>query len=103
LYDVVGFEIVEDYTLRVTFDDGSEQVINLEPILYGNIYGPLRDLAMFNQVRLDPEAKTLTWPNGADFDPETLRNWPNYKDAWIEWAQNIASKTRDGKQESVHH
>ena len=86
LYDVVDFKIVGDYTLQVKFDDGSEQVINLEPILYGNIYGPLRNLATFNQVKLDPELKTLVWPNGADFDPETLRNWPIYRDTWIEWA-----------------
>jgi hypothetical protein len=91
LYDVVDFEIVGAYTLRVVFDDGSERVIDLEPILYGNIYGPLRNLEVFKQVRLDPEAKTLVWPNGADFDPETLRNWPEYRAAWIEWARNKAS------------
>jgi hypothetical protein len=90
LYDVVDYQIVGDYTIRVVFDDGSEQVINLEPILYGNIYGPLRDLATFNQVRLDPDAKTLVWPNGADFDPETLHNWDQYKDSWIKWARDKA-------------
>ena len=40
------------------------------------MWGPLRDLAQFNQVSIDPIARTLAWPNGADFDPETLRNWP---------------------------
>jgi hypothetical protein len=91
LYDVVDFEIVGEYTLRVVFDNGSEQVINLEPILYGNIYGPLRDLRVFNQVKLDTEAKTLVWPNGADFDPETLHNWPEYREAWTEWARGKAA------------
>jgi hypothetical protein len=87
LYKVTEFEIVASYTLYVTFDDGTTQTINLEPILYGPIYGPLRNLEVFNQVRLDEEVFTLVWPNDADFDPETLRNWPDYKDAWIQRAK----------------
>jgi len=35
----------------------------------------LRDLALFNQVRIDPEVHTLVWPSGADFDPATLHDW----------------------------
>jgi hypothetical protein len=90
LYRVTAFQIVGPYTLWITFDDGTEQTICFEPILYGELYGPLRDLALFNQVRLDPEVHTLIWPNDADFDPETLRNWPEYKAAWIEMAQRWA-------------
>jgi len=78
LYKVVRFEIVDDFVLRVTFDDDTAQVIDFEPVLYGQMWGPLRDLALFNQVQIDPVAHTLTWPNGADFDAETLRNWPEY-------------------------
>lgn len=88
---VKDFEIVGDYTLRVQFDDGSEQVLNFEPVLYGEMWGPLRDLSLFNKVCLDPIAHTLSWTNGADFDPETLRNWHLYKDELAaraqEWAQ----------------
>lgn len=87
LYRVTSFRILGPYTLYITFDDGSAQTINFEPILHGQIYGPLRDLALFNQVRLDEEFDTLVWPNDADFDPETLRNWPRYQDAWIKAAQ----------------
>ena len=75
LVNVVNFEIVGPYTLRVTFDDGQERTIDFEPVLYGHYYGPLRKLAFFNQVRLDPEVHTLVWPNEADFDPATLYNW----------------------------
>ena len=78
IYRVQTFEIVSTYVLRVRFDDGTEQVINFQPVLAGELYGPLRDLSLFNQVRIDPEVHTLVWPNGADFDPATLHDWPQY-------------------------
>jgi hypothetical protein len=81
---VVSFEIVGAHTLRIAFDDGTTQTVNFAPMLAGEIYAPLRDLAIFNQVRIDPEIHTLVWPNGADFDPATLRDWPDYVDALTE-------------------
>src|SRR5438093_481429 len=78
IYRVRSFRIVGPYTLRVQFDDDSEQVINFEPILAGPRYRPLRDVALFNEVRLDAEVHTLVWPNGADFDPATLHDWPQH-------------------------
>jgi len=72
---VTDFAIVGPYTLRITFDDGTEQTINFEPVLHGYYYTPLRDLDFFRQVRLDAEVATLVWPNDADFDPATLYNW----------------------------
>ncbi len=72
---VTDFAILRPYTLRVIFDDGTAQTINFEPVLAGHYFGPLRDPALFSQVRLDPEIHTLVWPNGADFDPATLYNW----------------------------
>ena len=64
------------YRLRVTFDDGAERDIDLEPVLEGELYRPLRDPAVFVQVQVDPEVHTLVWPNGADFDPAILHDWP---------------------------
>ena len=87
LYDVTDFEIVATYTLRVNFDDGTVQIIDFEPVLHGELYGPLRDLQLFNQVRLDPEVATLVWPNGADFDPYMLHEWPRLVDHLIKQSQ----------------
>ena len=81
IYRVKSFQIVGAYTLRVHFDDQTEQVINFEPVLAGELYGPLRDLALFNQVQIDPEVQTLVWPNGADYDPATLHDWPEQAEA----------------------
>ena len=88
IYRVCSFEIVAAYTLLVRFDDGTEQVIDFEPILAGELYGPLRDVNVFDRVRIDPEVHTLVWPNGADFDPATLHDWPANEPAFRELAQS---------------
>jgi hypothetical protein len=76
IHRVARFEKVAPFTLRVEFDDGSAQVIDFRPVLRGDLYGPLQDPSVFDLVQLDPEAHTLVWPNGADFDPAMLHNWP---------------------------
>ena len=90
IYRVVNFEIIAPYTLRVAFDDGTTQTIDFRPVLVGEIYGTLRDERLFNQVEIDPEVRTLVWPNGADFDPATLHDWPSYAGALKRMAQQWA-------------
>ena len=87
IYRVESFEIISPYTLKVRFDDNSEQVIDFEPVLSGELFGPLRDLNLFNQVKIDTEVHTLMWPNGGDFDPATLHDWPELID-------NLAARAR---------
>lgn len=87
IHRVESFDIVGAHTLRVRFEDGTEQVIDFRPILAGEMYGPLRDLSLFEQVRIDPEVRTLVWPNGADFDPATLHDWPQRIDVLKEMAR----------------
>jgi len=87
IYRVTDFTIVGPYALQVGFDDQSNQRIDFRPILAGELYGPLRELEVFNQVTLDPEVHTLVWPNGADFDPSTLHDWPQLESALIERAK----------------
>jgi len=81
IHHVRAFQVTAPHTLLVEFDDGSAQTINFLPVLAGALYGPLRDLALFNRVEIDPEVHTLVWPNGADFDPATLHDWPQYAEA----------------------
>ena len=76
IYRILQFRIVGPYTIWVAFDDATEQTVDFQDILAGELFGPLRDLNLFNQVSLDPEVHTLVWPNGADFDPATLHDWP---------------------------
>lgn len=76
IYRVTSFRREGPFTLVVAFDDGCEQTIDFSPVLRGEVYGALRDPALFGAVRLDSESCTLVWPNGADFDPGTLHDWP---------------------------
>lgn len=75
IYRVAAFKILAPYTLEVEIEDNTTQSIDFKPILKGELYGPLLDLKLFNQVQIDPEVHTLVWPNGADFDPAVLHDW----------------------------
>jgi hypothetical protein len=92
IYKVRSVKIVGAYILWVSFDDGTEQTIDFRPVLAGELYGPLRDLSIFNQVKIDPEVHTLLWPNGADFDPAMLHDWPENVNALAERARGWESQ-----------
>jgi hypothetical protein len=64
---------LDGYTVRVRFEDGTAGEVDLSYLLeYGGVFEPLRDLDYFRQLRADPEAGTIVWPNDADIAPETL-------------------------------
>jgi len=93
IYRVEFFEIVGPHTLRIRFDDDTEQTIDFSAVLAGELFGALNDVELFNQVGIDPEVHTLVWPNGADFDPATLHDWPKV-------AELLQAQAREW--ESVH-
>ncbi|HSL84277.1 MAG TPA: DUF2442 domain-containing protein [Thermoanaerobaculia bacterium] len=64
--------------------------MDFEPILEGELYGPLRDAELFAKVEVDPEVPTLIWPNGADFDPAVLHDWPEHEEAMRSLARRWA-------------
>ncbi|HWM92408.1 MAG TPA: DUF2442 domain-containing protein [Thermoanaerobaculia bacterium] len=90
IYRVTSVELLGNYRLRVGFDDGSTRDIDLEPVLEGEIYGLLRDRTVFASVEIDPEVHTLVWPNGADFDPAILHDWPEHEAAMRQLAKRWA-------------
>jgi hypothetical protein len=98
LYEVTGYTIVGPYILRIIFDDNTSRTIDFWPILRGELYGPLRDRALFDSVRLDPEIGTLVWPNGADFDPATLHDWDVVGEAMIRMAQSWPEPPGQGEE-----
>ncbi len=64
--------VVGAYRLELRFNDGVTKTVDLESLLVGPIFEPLRDADYFALVKLNRECGTVTWPNGADFAPEAL-------------------------------
>jgi Protein of unknown function (DUF2442) len=71
-YDVVEARYVGRYAIWLRFRDGTAGEIDLEKELYGPVFEPLRDPAVFSQFQIHPEFHTLSWDTGADFAPEFL-------------------------------
>lgn len=69
---ITEMEQVGTYSLRVTFNDETTKRVNLHPLLWGEVFEPLRDPDRFSEVYLDEKMGTVAWPNGADFAPEAL-------------------------------
>jgi hypothetical protein len=87
IFRVDSFEVQAPFVLDIKFDDGTEQIVDFHPVLAGELFSPLKDISVFNRVRIDPAVHTLVWPNGADFDPATLHDWPTHQEALAELAK----------------
>jgi hypothetical protein len=71
--DIVEVWPLDDYRLRLRFEDGVEGVIDVAKMVrFQGVFAPLQDRARFLEVRVDREIGTIAWPNGADFDPDVL-------------------------------
>jgi Protein of unknown function (DUF2442) len=69
---VTAVEVLSDYRLRLSFDDGSVTLADFSDDLWGPLCEPLRDPAYFARASVDPESRTVVWPNGYDPSPEVL-------------------------------
>lgn len=71
--DITEVEVLHDHVVRLRFANGVDKTIDLDPYLYGPVFAAIRqDPAAFAAVMVDPEAGTITWPNGADLAPDVL-------------------------------
>jgi len=83
LVRIKAVEVLNGFKVRLTFTDESQKEIDLEPFLHGPVFEPIRnDRELFRTVRVDDEAGTIVWPNGADIDPDVL--YLGLKPAWME-------------------
>ena len=69
--NIVNVEVLGNYFLKVTFDDGIQKTIDMKPFIGGGISEDLKNPAFFEKVYIDNGA--ITWPNGYDFCPVFLK------------------------------
>jgi hypothetical protein len=71
--DITHVEVLRDHVVRLRFADGIEKSIDLEQYLRGRVFAEIRsDPNVFALVKVDPDAGTIVWPNGADLAPDVL-------------------------------
>ena len=64
-------EPLDGFRLRLTLTDGSVVERDVEPLLRGPVFEPLRnDQKRFREARV--EGGTVVWANGADLCPDVL-------------------------------
>ena len=80
LIRVTQVKPLDDYQVQLTFEDGTEKLIDLDPFLTGPIFEEIRkDRRKFLAMKID--AGTIVWENGADIDPDVL--YYDLKPAWM--------------------
>jgi Protein of unknown function (DUF2442) len=74
VWSIVGFKVLPNYKIEVSFADGTSGIADLAPRLsqgpLGDGFDPLCDEKLFSQVFLEHGA--LTWPEGIDLAPDAM-------------------------------
>jgi hypothetical protein len=74
--EIANLRVSDDFRLVLRFRDGLVAELDFAADLqldHGPMALPLRDPAFFARVSIEDGA--LTWPNGYDLDPVTVRTW----------------------------
>jgi hypothetical protein len=71
---ITNVTYVDGYRLELTFADGVRAELDFTERVVGRggVFAQLEDVGFFKQVRVDPVAGTIVWPNDVDLDPDVL-------------------------------
>ena len=93
---ITAARVLEGHALELQFSDGYQGRLDLQPALWGSVFGPLSNPDYFRQLRLEDD--TIRWPNGADFCPDVLRYWceaggvRSQEETDVHFAEQLASQ-----------
>jgi hypothetical protein len=74
LIKITSVEPLDRRWLRLRFSDGAVKDVDLSGLLSrGGVFARIRDdRSFFEQVRVNPESRTIGWPGDVDLDPDVL-------------------------------
>ena len=85
LVRVKAVEPLEEFKVKIEFEDGTHKRLDLQPYLRGPMFEPIRnDPSLFRSMQVWDG--TIVWDNGADIDPDVLY-YDALKPAWMEEPQ----------------
>ena len=67
---VISVTPIDNYKILLTFVNGEKRQFDLNPYLDKGIFKELRDISIFNTVKVSFDS--IEWENEADIDPEIL-------------------------------
>ena len=68
--EIVKAEYLDNYRIKLWFNDGKVKIVDLADSLIGSVFEPLKELEFFKSFTI--KFNTIEWENGADFAPEYL-------------------------------
>ena len=71
---ILSINILDNYHIRIQFQDGETKTIDFKPLIGKGISALLPDKEYFGKVSID-NGGGLEWPNGMDFCPNFLRDY----------------------------
>lgn len=72
--DVVACRALPNYRIWLRFQDNAEGVVDLSHLVGSGVFAAWNDPAFFDQVRVDRDSGTVSWPGGIDLDPYVLHS-----------------------------
>ena len=71
---IIDIKYIDNYTLKLFFNDGESKIINFKNLIGKGISNKLLDIDYFKQVSID-NGGGIEWPNGFDFCPNYLKEF----------------------------
>ncbi|NOK64107.1 MAG: hypothetical protein GFH27_549413n19 [Chloroflexi bacterium AL-W] len=89
--EITQITFLDGFHVQLNFINGATREIDLEPYLHGPIFEPMRtELAAFQEATVTDG--TITWPNGADIDPDVLYLGLQPNASEEEWQAAVAAE-----------